>query len=332
MIRGSHGFREVDMSYPFASTPTPRMRSLPRPAIACLLGALSGWLTPPAVGQNLLVNPEFDGSVASWSGLSKTEWIADDDVDGCGAGAPFSGSAETGSVVPDVASYSGLQPDLCLNVSPGETVWTEMAAISPHPWAPFPAYYEGDDCAGTPSPLQSEVVFPASAAWLRRSALLTVPSGAHSMRVLWAAVDEAGSAFLTRWDRAYLGAAERIFTDGFEVGRSCRWSASLGADISPPTTPGPISSPSHDGGPAASPLHVSWVGSVDTGGSGLAGYRHRFSTSADPGRCNDTIPVVYGGAGAISAVFAGTWYVFVCAQDHAGNQSEIAVGGPWVVQ
>ncbi len=94
--------------------------------------------------------------------------------------------------------------------------------------------------------------------------------------------------------------------------------------MSPPTTPGPISSPSHDGGPAASPLHVSWVGSVDTGGSGLAGYRHRFSTSADPGRCNDTIPVVYGGGGHLGQ-FLQEHGTFVCARDHAGNQGEICV-------
>jgi len=308
------------------------MGSRPLAVLASLLGAFSWAFAPAASAQNLLVNHEFDGSVGSWSGLSTVEWIADDDLDGCSEGAPFSGSAAAGSVAPVEDSYSGLQPDLCLTVSPGETFWTEIAAISPHPWAPFGIYYEEGDCAGSPFPIQSDFLFPASPGWERRSSSVTVPNGANSMQILWAAIDETGGAFVTRWDRAYFGAAERVFTDGFEVGRVCRWSASLGADTTPPTTPGPISSSTHDGGPAGSPIHVSWVGSVDSGGSGLAGYRHRVSASPDPVRCNDTIPVVYGATGVIAAVPAGTWYIFVCAQDHAGNQSEIAVGGPWVVQ
>jgi GNAT superfamily N-acetyltransferase len=43
--------------------------------------------------------------------------------------------------------------------------------------------------------------------------------------IAWAAADPNGLPFATAWDRAYAGRRPRVFSDDFEAGTTCRWSA-----------------------------------------------------------------------------------------------------------
>jgi len=102
-------------------------------------------------------------------------------------------------------------------------------------------------------------------------------------------------------------------------------------DITPPTTPGAVSSPSHGGGPASdSTIDVSW-GAASDATSGVALYRFDFSASASPPACGTLASTTATTSISSPALADGPWYLHVCAQDAAANTGTVISGGPYVV-
>lgn len=117
--------------------------------------------------------------------------------------------------------------------------------------------------------------------------------------------------------------------------RNCRPGAVLTVfgriDTQAPTSPGTVSSSSHDGGVTNDPtIDVAWGAATDAG-SGIAIYRIGFTTSPAPPACGE-LPQTAGGTSASSPPLAvGSWYAHVCAVDAAGNESSSATGGPYTI-
>lgn len=311
------------------------------------VGTTSPWLLAAALAllgarggetQNLIVaNPEFDDDVAGWDLVGGGSWDGGDDLDGCTAGTGSSGSLDATALpaqFPGDYAFSGGGPSLCIAVTPGETIYTEVAYRSPAVADIFPFFFAEPDCAGSAPVSLADGSFPASAQWNVAAESFTVPPGTASIRLYWYAAEVDASTLDTSWDRAYIGRRARIFSDDFEAGFHCRWSTSAGGpppDTTPPSNPSPVTSPSHgDGLPHPNPIEIAWGVSVDTG-SGLAGYRVGLADLASPPECDLLPSFVTGNSGEFQSVPSGTWYAYVCAEDHAGNQSAVIVGGPYLV-
>jgi len=305
--------------------------------MACGARAIvAAWLVAAGFGastgrsQNVVPNPNFDADASGWDLSTGGGWDATDDADGCAGGVEHSGSLEAQSLDVAGTTYSVAAPSFCLNVTPGEVIYAEVAAITPVLAGAFPLYFPQADCGGEPDQVVALEAFGPFAKWSTYATSFTVPPSRYSMRVLWEAIDEGGSTYTTHWDRAYVGRSERVFVDDFGAGRLCRWVLS-GPDVDPPSAPGAIVSPSHDGGPAPAPIEVQWGASFDVGGSGLAGYRIALDTGPSMPLCSNLPTMLYVDTTAVTYVSAGTYYVFVCAEDNEGNLSDVTVGGPYEV-
>lgn len=116
---------------------------------------------------------------------------------------------------------------------------------------------------------------------------------------------------------------------------NCRPGAVLTAfgriDTQAPTSPGTVSSSSHDGGVTNdSTIDVAWGAATDAG-SGVASYRIGFTTTPAPPACG-ALPQTAGDTSASSPPLAvGSWYAHVCAVDAADNESSSATGGPFII-
>ena len=103
-------------------------------------------------------------------------------------------------------------------------------------------------------------------------------------------------------------------------------------DATPPSTPGAVSSASHDGGSTNDPtIDVEWGASSDGSGSGVASYRYGFGNSASPPTCAALGESTAGTSASSSTLATGTWYLHVCAVDAAGNKSAVTSGGAYTV-
>ncbi|MEZ5312680.1 MAG: SdrD B-like domain-containing protein [Thermoanaerobaculia bacterium] len=102
-------------------------------------------------------------------------------------------------------------------------------------------------------------------------------------------------------------------------------------DTVAPSSPGSVSSSSHDGGPSnATTIEVSWGASTDAT-SGVAEYRYDFTGSATPPACSSLGESTASTSASSSPLAAGTWYFHVCAVDEAGNGSAVTTGGPYEI-
>ncbi len=116
---------------------------------------------------------------------------------------------------------------------------------------------------------------------------------------------------------------------------NCRPGAVLTAfgriDTQAPTSPGTVSSSSHDGGVTNDPtIDVAWGAATDAG-SGVASYRIGFTTTPAPPACG-ALPQTAGDTSTTSPpLAAGTWYFHVCAVDLAGNWGAVTTGGPYTI-
>lgn len=176
-------------------------------------------------------NADLNSNLSGWSFAGDPTWAGDDDADGCTGGAGFSGSVTVDSSPPPNPGDASLvlaYPQECTPVSPGETIYTEVAYKSDVDADVIGAFFDIDNCTGaqTEEPISGN--FPAAAAWTVVADTITVPEGAFSMIVAWAAADPNGLPFSTSWDRVYIGRRARIFADDFEAASTCRWTAVAG--------------------------------------------------------------------------------------------------------
>lgn len=185
---------------------------------------------PVAGGAQNLAGPNTDLNVddSTWSYIGSGSRVGNDDANGCTGVAGSSGSLFVHAVLPSQVgdpSISAAYPVVCIPVSPGETIYTEVFYKSEVDADVSPTYFDTGNCTGSQTEVVIDATFPAAVSWTRASDILTVPDGALSMLVAWAAADPNGLPFATAWDRAYAGRAERIFSDDFEAASTCRWSA-----------------------------------------------------------------------------------------------------------
>lgn len=175
-------------------------------------------------GPNTDLNVDDNG----WSYIGSGSRVANADYDGCTGGAGSSGSLFVTAQLPSQVgdpSISAAYPLHCIAVLPGETLYTEVAYKSAVDADVVPTYFDTGNCTGGAIEGTIDGNFPASAGWALGADTLTVPAGALSVLVAWAAADSNGLPFDTAWDRAYVGRAARIFSDDFEAASTCRWSA-----------------------------------------------------------------------------------------------------------
>jgi hypothetical protein len=297
-------------------------------SLALGMGAALG-IAPSLPAQNVIVNADFnDAQTASgWFGV--VQWNGGDDADGCHTGSSLSGSLDNDSVLdPDQGvTYAFASPTECLNVVEGQTIYTQIAHKSPFDVADAIASFPQADCQGeTATFFYDNVGGSSSSQWGWHNESFVVPAGVLSISVAWISLDPLASGFTSHWDRAYFGLHERIFSDDFEA-RLCRWSAVDGADTIPPSDPVPVT-----GTVEGSTIHVTWGVSVDTGGSGLAGYRVGAAPFLTEVSCSEiSKTLTQANAGDVVNASPGDWYVYVCAEDNAGNPSNVVTGGPFTV-
>ncbi|MEO8277179.1 MAG: hypothetical protein ABI639_13270 [Thermoanaerobaculia bacterium] len=195
-------------------------RSLILSTLLSLVGVAS------ARGQNALANPEFNSNILSWE--DSEQWIASwttADANSCEhSGAYVSTAIENpfftrGGPLPSVA---GLISSGCMDVTPGETVFEEVAAKSQRTFGLYVTSYPLPGCQGAETfPLQT--IFAASPNWHFVEISSVVGAGVASVKFRATASDANGSGFVALWDRAYLGKRARVFADDFEGGSTCRW-------------------------------------------------------------------------------------------------------------
>jgi hypothetical protein len=268
-------------------------------------------------------------------------WVSNDDANGCHLGGGHSGSLQVQASGPEYLVGVTLWADDCLNIQAGQWVHlaiTAKAVQDPGGFVePVIATYLQSNCAGAAGvggwadDSGSAGGFGTSWSTLRWHGDL-LPE-VQSIRV----------GFLpnvlnptVRFDRVYAGPAPRLFGDDFEAGSTfCRWSSAVvSGDTTPPTNPGPIASSSHDGDPAPPPIQLGWSPSTDSGGSGLRRYRLGLFTAYNGGPIPCQLLFAWDlgtQASSQSDLPPDDYYFGVCAEDNAGNMSEVVVGGPYTV-
>ena len=176
-------------------------------------------------------NADLNTDLAGWSAVGDATWVGSDDADGCTGGAGFSGSVTVDAAPPPNpgdATVAAAYPQECITVLPGETIHTEVSYKSEVDADVVGVYFDTDNCTGGQIEEPIAGNFPATAVWARVAETITVPKGALSMLVVWAAADPNGLPFSTSWDRVYVGRRARVFSDDFEAASTCRWTAVSG--------------------------------------------------------------------------------------------------------
>ncbi|HKB94025.1 MAG TPA: hypothetical protein VKC62_07325 [Gaiellaceae bacterium] len=89
-------------------------------------------------------------------------------------------------------------------------------------------YFDTADCSGLPSSTDSSPIADAtSTSWQAVSTVVTPPVGTVAAEVFLAAIKAAPSdpSIDALFDRVFLGDSALIAADDFEIGETCRWSA-----------------------------------------------------------------------------------------------------------
>ena len=216
-------FSRLLLAFRLSGRPRPRLR------FTIALAAITLVASTNAQAQNLAgPNTDLNFDDNGWSYIGSGSRVGNDDADGCTGGAGSSGSLFVTAQLPSQVgdpSISAAYPLHCIAVLPGEMLYTEVAYKSAVDADVVPTYFDTGNCTGGAIEGTIDGNFPASAGWALGADTLTVPAGALSVLVAWAAADPNGLPFDTAWDRAYVGRAARIFSDDFEAASTCRWSA-----------------------------------------------------------------------------------------------------------
>lgn len=182
-----------------------------------------------AMAQNVVGNGEFNNldETDGWTPVFASEWTyAPNDANGCDLSGGGYG-ASTPIADPDRPRYFQVLSPGCLSLSPGQAMYVDFQY-----WAPVEVVrtlllmYSSSDCTTG----QGGFYFwflAGTAEWTRASLPFTNSINASSVRLAFDAWNSTTSDFSLVFDRVYLGAVDRIFSDDFEGGSSaCRWSAS----------------------------------------------------------------------------------------------------------
>lgn len=192
--------------------------------LAVMLTSLFSFAQRAVAGNLLLADPDFDDGIGAWmTGAAQTSTVTAD-ADSCTASFAFHGvTSGTGS--PSVVRATGGD---CIASQPGDLLFLEVRYRSERPVHLYLILYAGADCT-TPFFGELGPSFPASEEWsVARRAIAITPTNVAAVRYSVLALDDPGpSLFTAEFDRAYLGRAERDFSDDFEGGSLCRWPAAV---------------------------------------------------------------------------------------------------------
>jgi hypothetical protein len=293
--------------------------------VAGLLSCAAGF----AQDENLLPNPDFDTDSTGWTFSSTPS--SQVDANNC----PLSTSrALTGTSFDFSAAFVYMLSD-CINLASDGILFQEVDYYSTDNGAGEVALqlFAAPDCAGAfvydGAGVSST---PAAGFWYRarRETAAGALAGVASVRFVALTYGLPLSSFQGGFDRAYLGFSERVFVDGFDGGAACRW----GPDVSPPTSPAPLTSSSHPTGvpTADSTIFLEWTESTDLY-TRVERYYVEINVTATPPACTALAQTLPAPASAAFApdVPAGTYYVHLCAQDTVGNVTEVTSLGPLIV-
>lgn len=174
---------------------------------AALVALLSGVSASPALGQNLLTNPDFDTSVSGWTpGNSEQVWSPVD-----ADGDPSSGSAR-GLIAQEPGSFAGITFRQCVRVDAGQTYDIGASAMVPEGQsrtgsARVIAFFYGNaDCnpAGVlDTTTLGTVDEPGS--WTELEETLRAPAGSGSAALMFSIFKvESGGELVAHFDKAFL--------------------------------------------------------------------------------------------------------------------------------
>jgi hypothetical protein len=175
--------------------------------------------------QNLLVNPDFDVDASSWElamsdGTGQASWVAGTDASSCAGSGSLrvdASFAETG-----LAAVSSSQ---CVPTTPG-TLLAVRASVRHDAvcavWLGVTKYFDSE-CQNVFEGVGFAQA-PDGDGFVRVEGAVYVESGIVAMRPeidSYCALDGSTSIAL---DELYFGPPSWIFSDGFEIGETCRWS------------------------------------------------------------------------------------------------------------
>jgi hypothetical protein len=195
--------------------------------VAWILG-----IATAAVAQNVVSNAEFDNPVETdgWVPIYASEWTyAPNDANGCDLSGGGYG-ASTAIADPARPQYFYVYSPGCLAVSPGQAMYLDFQYLAPGVEAVryLLLTYSSADCTTGQSGFYSPGQIGGVGQWTRASWSILNVFNAASVRLVFDAWNSTATSFSLVFDRVYLGATPRIYSDDFEGGTSaCRWSASI---------------------------------------------------------------------------------------------------------
>jgi hypothetical protein len=193
--------------------------------LSLVLGALgAGGVT----AQNAIANPELTPDAADWFGGG---WDSED-ADGC----LLPGSLSLSSFVcqPIVGctdlGFWRTHSGGCLPVTPGDEVHQDVLYTSDQFVFLYLAFASDGACAVAATIADNFASAPAfpSGGWQFASRTSVIPAGVHSVVAFFTSGGISSTDVDGKIDRAYLGLADRVFSDDFEGLSGCRWSFSVG--------------------------------------------------------------------------------------------------------
>jgi hypothetical protein len=193
------------------------------------VGAVDG-----ASAQNVIANPEFElvDGVDGWQMVFGALWEpVVIDSDGCAESrAAFGISVVNPFPQPGAEQLFAVRAPGCLPVAPNQTFYLDFVYNAPgvDSVRAFARAYPNATCAGNNLGFYQPLIVGESFGWthVSLSADNVIPN-TLSVSLAFDAWDAVNETFGLAFDRVYLGAAERIFSEDFEgqAATPCRWSS-----------------------------------------------------------------------------------------------------------
>lgn len=211
-------------SYPF--DPHQRVQLSSRRFLLSVAAFLA--IAKAVAAQNAITdNAEFDGNWDGWYNLpAQTSTWDVEDADGCAQSGHF--QADSTGQGPGETSYAAVAHPNCLPVAVGDHVFQQVAYKSTHAFRLYLWFYSDSACATDLGDNFADASLFPPGPWAVAFRETTVPTGVASVRFAAGAFDDLGNQPSAGFDRAYLGLADRVFSDDFSAGSTCRWSSAAG--------------------------------------------------------------------------------------------------------
>ena len=204
--------------------------STPRALLAVLLFCCAGG---PALAQNLLANPDFDGpgGFDLWTVQTGSMVLGAD-----------SGSCTTSGAIDASSGLSGggdqafwITSQQCTLIDPVVTPLIHLAGMYRTTATLYSRVYLqlfSDTACSAPIGFSSPVFGGTAPSWSRIAGEVAIDGATQSVLFFAETYPQTAGepAFTVQWDRFYMGILPEIFLDDFEFesGSSCRWSNVVG--------------------------------------------------------------------------------------------------------